>query len=380
MQIDKLIRSHIMGIEPYQPPDLNGVAARAGVRVEQLIRLDANENPFGPSPRVAQALAEFAEYGFYPDYQVLRKAVARYAGVYPEQVVLGNGSDELIDLVMRLTLEPGQGLIICPPTFSMYDFFAKLGRHPVRAVPRGADFSVDAAAIESLMHQGEDGEQPRLLFLTSPGNPDGQIIPSEVVHRLLHLPLAVVVDEAYIEFGEPSVKPLLAQHDNLIILRTFSKWAGLAGLRLGYALSAPRLAGCLERIRAPYNVNSAAMVAALTTLDDLEGVQANVASLISERERLQTALAAIPWLEPLPSQANFILCHVRSGTGHGVADALARRGILVRSFSQPRLRRHLRIGVGRPEQNQRLIEVLLELRTMKYRFHRLHRLIREARR
>ena len=168
----------------------------------------------------------------------------------------------------------------------------------------------------------------------------------------------MIVDEAYIEFGEPSVKPLLAQHDNLIILRTFSKWAGLAGLRLGYALSAPRLAGCLERIRAPYNVNSAAMVAALTTLDDLEGVQANVASLISERERLQTALAAIPWLEPLPSQANFILCHVLGGTGHGVADALARRGILVRTFSQPRLQRHLRIGVGRPGQNERLIEAL----------------------
>ena len=356
-----LIRSHIKEIEPYEPPDLEAVAARAGVPVKHLIRLDANENPFGPSPRVAQALAEFADYGFYPDYRPLREAVACYAGVTPEHVVLGNGSDELIDLVLRLCLEPGQGLIICPPAFSMYRFFARLGRHPVWEIPRGDDFSVDATAIETLARQSEGQAQPRLLFLTSPGNPDGQIIPLDTVLRLLRLPWVIVVDEAYVEFGGPSVLPLLAEHDNLIILRTFSKWAGLAGLRLGYALLAPQLAAHMERTRAPYNVNSAAMVAALATLENLKSVQANVARLIAERERLQAALAAISWLEPLPSQANFILCRLHGRTGGEVAGELAQRGILVRSFSEHRLAGYVRIAVGRPEQNEALLKTLPEL-------------------
>jgi len=361
MDVKALICPHLKELQPYEPPDLEAVAARAGLKVEQLIRLDANENPFGPSLRVMRALAEFTEYHFYPDYRPLREAVASYAGVAPEQVVLGNGSDELIDLVMRLFLGPGEGLIICPPAFSMYRFFADVGHHPVWEVPRGDDFSVDVAAIEALVREREEKARPRLLFLTSPGNPDGQITPPGVVRRLLQLPLAVVVDEAYIEFGRPSVLPLLAEHENLIIIRTFSKWAGLAGLRLGYALLTPELARYLERIRAPYNVNAAAMVAALATLDDLERVQANVTCLIAERERLQAALATIPWLEPIPSQANFILCRLRGRTGREVSEALTMRGILVRSFSDPRLEGYIRISVGRPEQNEVLMEALREL-------------------
>jgi histidinol-phosphate aminotransferase len=356
-----MIRSHISQIEPYQSPDLDAVAERAGMQVEELIRLDANESPFGPAPAVKQALVRFSGYGFYPDYRRLGEAVADYAGVTPQQVVLGNGSDELIDLAIRVSLEPGEGLIICPPAFGMYGFFASLGRHPVYPVPRGSDFSVDVAAIESLLRQQPEGPSPRLLFLTSPGNPDGQIIPLDVVQRLLLLPLLVVVDEAYVEFGETSVTPLLPDHENLIVLRTFSKWASLAGLRLGYALAAPRVADSIERIRAPYNVNSAAVVAALATLDDLEQAKANIECLINERATLTTELAAIPWIEPLPSQANFVLALVHNRTGRELAEALALRGILVRSFSDARLRNHVRIGLGRPEQNQELIDALRNL-------------------
>ena len=356
--MDDPIRPHIAQIEPYLPPDLGGIARRAGVRVEELIRLDANENPYGPSPRVAQALAEFPEYGYYPDYGELQEAVAGYAGVEVEQVALGNGADELIDLVMRLVLEPGQSLITCPPAFSMYGFFAALGRHPLRTVHRREDFAVDAASIESLMRQQGKGIRPRLLFLTSPGNPDGQTVPIDTIRRLLRLPLVVVLDEAYIEFGGPNAVGLLGQHENLIILRTFSKWAGLAGLRLGYALSTRSLAAGLSRIRAPYTLNSAALVAGLATLADLDSVQANVARIVSERERLQRELSALSWVDPLPSQANFILCRVSGCSGREVADRLALQGILVRSFSEPRLQGSIRITVGRPRQNDRLIQVL----------------------
>jgi len=343
-------------IKPYEPPDLEAAAACSSLRVEQLIRLDANENPFGPSPRVAQALAEYPDYAFYPDYRPLQQAVARYAGVAPEQVVLGNGADELIDLTVRLFVEPGQTVVICPPTFSMYRFFAEVNRCRVLPVTRRADFSMDLAAVERAIR--ESGRDARLLFLVSPGNPDGQAIPLDVIRRLLELPLMVAVDEAYIEFGGESGVPLLPEYENLVIIRTFSKWTGLAGLRLGYALLAPHLAGYLERIRAPYNVNAAAVVAALATLADLGAVQANVARLIAERERLQEALATFPWLEPLPSQANFILCRVKGRTAQEVVGALARQGILIRRFSDPTMAGYVRISVGRPDQTGVLIAVL----------------------
>lgn len=360
MKIETCIRPHIAGISPYNPPDLEAVAARAGMRPGQLIRLDANENPFPPSPRVVEALAAYPHYAYYPDYRPLREAVARYAGTAPAQVVLGNGADEIIDLVIRLLLEPGQGLILCPPAFGMYRFCAQVGRHRVWAVPREADFAIDRPAIAALIDEPPQ-DRPRLLFLTSPGNPDGQVIPRPVVEELLALPLVVVVDEAYVEFGGPSVVPLLAEHDNLIVIRTFSKWASLAGLRLGYALLAPQLARHLERIRSPYNVNVAAMVAALATLDDLEAVQAQVGRLIAEREWLQGALAGLPWLEPIPSQANFILCRLHWGSGAALGQALARSGIVVRTFFDPRLAGYVRITVGRPEQNRALLGALRAL-------------------
>ena len=350
---------YLEAIKPYEPPDLEAAAARSGLRVGQLIRLDANENPFGPSPQVAQALAGYPDYGFYPDYRPLQQAVACYSGVAPEQVVLGNGADELIDLITRLFVEPGQAVVVCPPTFSMYRFFAEVNRCRVLSVPRRADFSMDVVAVERTVR--ESGRDARLLFLVSPGNPDGQAISLGVIRRLLELPLMVAVDEAYIEFGGENAVTLLPEHENLVIIRTFSKWTGLAGLRLGYALLAPHLAGYLERIRAPYNVNAAAVVATLATLADLEDVQANVACLIAERERLQETLATFPWLEPLPSQANFILCHVKGRTAQEVVGALARRGILIRGFSDPAMAGYIRISVGRPDQTDALIAVLKEL-------------------
>jgi histidinol-phosphate aminotransferase len=247
----------------------------------------------------------------------------------------------------------------------MYGIFAQVNRCQVLSVPRRGDFSLDVAAITATVEES-DGNA-RILFLVSPGNPDGQAIPLDTIRELLALPLIVAVDETYIEFGGETTVPLLPDHDNLIVIRTFSKWAGLAGLRLGYALVpapaalAPRVAGWLERIRAPYNVNAAAMVAALATMTDLETVQSNVARLIAERERLQESLATLTWIEPLPSQANFILCRLKDHTSQDVVSGLARQGILVRGFSDPTMAEYVRIGVGRPEQNETLLAALREL-------------------
>jgi histidinol-phosphate aminotransferase len=351
-------------LEPYEPPDLEEAAAQAGVEVDDLIRLVANENLFGPSPRVARALASFSEYHFHPDYGPLKEAIASYAGLPAEQVVLSNGADEMIDLLIRLFVEPGEAIVTCPPTFSMYSFYARVNRCRVLTAPRREDLSLDAATIERVVC--ESNGSARLLFIVSPGNPSGQAIPLGVVEHLLELPLLVAVDEAYIEFGGESAVTLLPDHGNLVVIRTLSKWAGLAGLRLGYALLAPKLAGYLERIRAPYNVNAAAMVATLATLEDLNAVQANIARLVSTRERLQEELTAIGWLEPLPSQANFILCRVTGRDARTVADALLARGILIRHFSGPEVsggadRGYIRISVGRPQENEAVVAALRDI-------------------
>ena len=361
MDVASLFSPHIEGLEAYEPPNLEALATRAGVSADQLIRLDANENPYGPTPRAVEALGRFEGYGFYADYRALAEALARYAGVSAEKVVLGNGGDEIIDLAVRLFVAPGEAVIVCPPAFDMYAVSAEAHRAQALSIPRGDDFALDVAGIETLVARSRPEARPKLLFLTSPDNPDGGMIPRETMRRLLKLPLAVVVDEAYIEFGGESVLPLLADHDNLLVLRTFSKWAGMAGLRLGYAVAVPQVAQAMQRLRPPYNVNAAAVVAALATLEDMTGVQATIARIVAERERLRAALAALPGVQPLPSQANFCFCWLEGRSGRELAGALAERGILIRSFSDPRLANGVRISVGRPEQNDALLAALQEI-------------------
>jgi histidinol-phosphate aminotransferase len=358
MDIQSLIQPHVRDLQPYSPPDWEALAARAGTRPDRLVRLDANENPYGPSPRVAEALAQFDAYGAYPDYRALTEAVARYARVAPDNIVLGNGGDEIIDLLVRLFVAPGEGVIICPPAFSMYAVCTQAHRGQVLAVPRRDDFGLDVEGIEALAAKPGADPRAKLLFIASPGNPDGQVIPLETIRRLLQLPLAIVVDEAYIEFGGESAVGLIDAHPNVIVLRTLSKWAGMAGLRLGYAVATPEIAGALARLRSPYNVNAAVVVAALATFNDMGHVRATAARIVTERERLEAALADLPDVHPLPSQANFVFFRLERSSGQEVADALASRGILVRSFSDPGLADAVRVTVGRPNQNEAFLAAL----------------------
>jgi histidinol-phosphate aminotransferase len=362
MEPEKLICEHIQELDPYLPPDLEGLAARAGIGINQLVRLDANENPYGPSRRVREALGQFEGYSFYPNYRRLEAALARYADVAPANIVLGNGSDEIIDLMVRLFVAPGEGTIVCPPAFGMYAISTLGHRGQVLAVPRSNDFALNIEGIEELATADGTPIRPKLLFVTSPGNPDGQAVSLETIHRLLRLPLAVAVDEAYVEFGGQTAVPLLAEYPNLIVLRTLSKWAGLAGLRLGYAITSVKIADALARLRPPYNVNAAAVLAALATFEDLDAVRATIACIVAERERLYNALVRLPGAHPLPSQANFVLCRFgeggAAGGAGGLAERLAEKGILLRSFSDPALADALRISVGRPEQNDAVVAAL----------------------
>jgi len=346
-----------------EPPEV--WAARLGIAPERLVKLDANENPYGPSPRARRALAELASPHIYPDptQRALRVALAGWLGVDAERLVVGHGADELIDLTLQLLLEPGDAIVDCPPTFGMYRFCAAVCGGRVRPAPRRADFSLDVPAIEAAARD----RQAKVLFITSPNNPDGSPAAPEALARLLRLPLLVVVDEAYVEFsGLPGLMAEAAAHENLVVLRTFSKWAGLAGLRVGYGLFPPALVEQLWKIKPPYNVNVAGAAAALASLEDLDHLQANVARLIAMRERLLVELARFPFLQPYPSRANFVLCRVSRLSARQVWEALRRRGVLVRYFDQPGLTDCIRISTGTPEQVDALLAALRQIAEENY--------------
>ena len=356
-----LIRPDIAEMPEYTPVlPFEVLSRRLGRRPEEIIKLDGNENPYGPSPKVYQALADYRLYHIYPDpsHTLLREAIESYLGVERERILCGAGSDELLDLIMRLFLRPGDGIINCPPTFGMYAFDAGLHGAETVTVWRGEDFTIDVEGIVRALDGASNCRRVKLLFLNSPNNPDGGLITEGELRRLLELPLVVVLDEAYAEFSGVSHIGLTREYDNLIVLRTFSKWAGLAGLRVGYGIFPKALMPHLWKIKQPYNVNVAAQVAALASLADLEYLQSNVQRIIAERERLFAELQAIEYLHPYPSQANFILCRVIGRDAYELKRALEREGILIRYFRQRGLEDCIRISVGRPEQTDALLTVL----------------------
>ncbi len=356
------IRRDIAAMEAYTPTaSLEVFAERLGRSVSDLIKLDANENPYGPSPKTRQALCSLDVAHIYPDPEAgrLRAMLADYVGVSPDHILVGAGADELIELILQLFIEPGDVILNCPPTFGMYSFDAPIFFAQAVNVPRRADFSIDVEAVEkaALEHDA------KLLILCSPNNPDGSLIPEETLNRLLDLPLVVVLDEAYIEFSRSeSMAARVLEIPNLIVLRTFSKWAGLAGLRVGYGIFPLDLMPHLWKIKQPYNLNVAADVAARASLDDLADRRAVVETLISERERLESELATIPFLKPYPSRSNFVLCRVEGIEAADLRSRLAADyGIVIRYYASSTMRDKVRISAGRPDQTDRLLDALRQI-------------------
>jgi histidinol-phosphate aminotransferase len=351
---------------PIQPFEV--LSARLGIAADQIVKLDANENPYGPLPAVLEALAEYNYYHIYPDPQQteLRAALSEFLGVPSAHILPGHGADELLDYLCRLFLAPGDAIVNCPPTFGMYSFDAKLMGATVIEIPRRQDYGLDVEGIETLFEEGasergDERAQFKLLFLTSPNNPSGNWLPDADLRRLLQLPTMVILDEAYVEFADqPSRSSWVLEHDNLVILRTFSKAAGIAGLRLGYGILPDWLLPHLWKYKQPYNVNVAATVAGLASLRHVDEMTVVVDKLKAERRRLYEKLAAIPYLRPYPSHANFILCRVEGRDALRLKQDLERRGILVRHYRTRGLENCIRISVGRPDQTERLIAALAE--------------------
>jgi histidinol-phosphate aminotransferase len=358
--MEKIIRPDIKDMPPYVPIEPTDVLSRRiDMPEESVIKLDGNENPYGCSPKVKQALAGYSYYHLYPDpeQRELRKALEKYTGINVKNILAGSGSDELIDLVLRLFIQPGDKVVNCPPTFGMYPFSTDVCGGKVVSIPRKPDFSVDTTAAMKAIDTGA-----KVIFIASPNNPSGNITPEPDILELLKGRAAVVIDEAYYEFSGATVAPLVLKYPNLIVLRTFSKWAGLAGLRVGYGIFPHNLMDYLMKIKQPYNVNAAAQVAALESLRDLDYLRGTIKAIVDERERLMSKLSEMDWLKVYPSQANFILCRVLNGQARAIYEGLRQKGIFVRYFNTPELKDCLRISVGKPEHTDKLVATLNEMR------------------
>jgi len=256
-------------------------------------------------------------------------------------------------------MDPGDKIINCPPTFGFYETVAQVNNLEIRSIGRKPDFSLDFSKIERAVNQGAN-----LIFLANPNNPDGGLIDPDLLDKILSLPTLVVIDEAYIEFAKPygSLISEVLRRDNLIVLRTFSKWGGLAGLRVGYGVFPTALAEEIMKIKPPYNVSVAASEAGLGALEDLALLNVRLDRIIQERERLMQGLTQLEYLSPYPSFANFILCKVLMGDAEQLKRNLSEQGILIRYFNKPGLQDHVRFSIGTPQDTDRLLAALEALK------------------
>jgi len=355
------VKRHIAELKPYEPgKPIEALERELGIR--DSIKLASNENPLGPSPKALEALARAAAHVHrYPDGATfrLRRALARSLGVGPEQLVFGCGCDELLELVAKAFLAPGDEAVFAWPSFAMYPIVVQgMGATPVR-VALDADLVHDLPALARAVTP-----RTRVVFVCNPNNPTGTSVGAaafDAFAAALPPDVVLVVDEAYREFAVrpdfPDALAWVARRPGTAVLRTFSKLYGLAGLRIGYGVMDPELAGYLERARHPFNVNVLAEEAALAALDDREHVERTLALTREGAAYLTRELRALGF--PVwPTDANFLL--VKAGAG--AYDVLLRQGVIVRPMGGFGLPDHVRITIGTPAENERLVAALRALR------------------
>lgn len=366
MNIEALIQPHLRHMQAYVPiVPFDVLSQRLGLPAEQIVKLDANENLYGPSPRALEAMAHASHLHIYPDPDQLqlRQAISRYIDIPVEHILCGAGADEIIQLIGMAFIQPGDAILDLPPTFGMYKWLADIVNAKYVTAPRREDFSLDVDAIEAAVARTPS---TKILFVTSPNNPDGSTVDDDTLKRLLKLPLVVVLDEAYVDFSDqPSRANWVLNHDNLIVMRTFSKLLGMAGMRIGYGIFPLDVIKHLWKLKQPYTPTVASAVGAVAALGDAAYLADNVQRIVSERERMRTLLSALGWLKVYPSQTNFLLCRVLSDVGDGtftrgqaVSKHLEKHGILVRYFNKDGLRDCFRVSIGKPEHTDALINAL----------------------
>lgn len=339
-ELEKLVRKNVMKLKPYS-------SARDEFQGNASVYLDANENPYPAS-----------KYNRYPDpHQIkLKQRISEIKGIPVEQIFLGNGSDEPIDLLIRAFCEPGMDNVLIPqPTYGMYTVSAEINNAAIKTVKLTPDFDLDVTAVL----QNVD-THTKLIFLCSPNNPSGNLLSFEKVKQVITgFSGLVIVDEAYIDFTDyPGFLPLVNQYPNLVVLQTLSKAWGLAAIRVGMCFASLEIIGILNKIKPPYNISVLSQLAAEEGLQKIQQKNAWVAEIIAERKRLENELLQIKTIKKVfPSHANFLL--VKISDARNVYHQLISRGIIVRDRSNVILCDDcLRITVGTPVENQTLIKEL----------------------
>jgi histidinol-phosphate aminotransferase len=325
------------------------------------VKIDQNENPFDLPPALKRRVLEQAltrSWSRYPpfDPKELIDKLAIFSGWQPEGILAGNGSNELIEALLLVTVGEGTKVVIPEPTFTLYSLLTRMLGGQVVRVPLTRALAYDVPAIRAARRD----QGAALTIVCSPNNPTGSAMATADVRELCEDGDGlVVIDEAYHEFCGRTLVPLLADYPNLVVLRTFSKAMGMAGLRVGYLLSSPALVREVNKGRLPYNVNFFSQMAAIAAIDGYAELAGRVAMLVRLRGELHDALGRMPGLKAYPSEANFILIELEHADPRAVFDALHRRGVLVRDVtSYPMLSRCLRVSVGTAEENAALVHAL----------------------
>ena len=343
----KIVRPAVHHLPVYQrqpPPD---------IKPEREIRLDWNESPYGPSPRVEEALRDVLAHNRYPEFDAwsLREALGAYVGAPAAQVIAGAGLDNVIETMLLLLLEPEDRVIISNPTFGVYDVLVKAFGGTTVDVPLTGGFNLDVDAILAAVD-----ERTKLIIICNPNNPTGNLFPARDVERIIaEAPCLVAVDEAYAEFAGTTYLPLMEQAPNLAILRTMSKFAGLAGMRVGYGVFPEGLMPYLARVMPGFcNVSVAATAAAMASLGDRDYNQQMVMRILANRDALADHLREMPGVEPYPSATNFLLVKLPVEDAGPVVTRLAERGVYVRYFGNTAwgIKNCLRVSIGTPEENE----------------------------
>jgi histidinol-phosphate aminotransferase len=354
----ELAKPFVHGYPAYAPgKPIEEVARELGLDPAQIVKLASNENAFGPSPLAVAAAQRAIEQGqLYPDGGCfeLHRRLARHHGLAPEQFVIGNGSNEIIEFLGHVFLGPGDEVVLGRPEFVVYRLVTLLFGARAVEVPL-ADFRQDLDALARAVTP-----RTKLVIVSTPNNPTGSAVDRAgllAFVRALPATAICVVDEAYIDYADepPDIRPLIGEGRNVIGLRTFSKVYGLASLRVGYGYASAELAGLLDRVRQPFNVNAIAQAAALAALDDVAFTRRCVRETRQGLRRLEAGCGELG-LRFVPTQANFLL--IRVGDGTRVYEALLRRGVIVRPLGQYALPEWIRVTAGTAEQNERFLREL----------------------
>jgi histidinol-phosphate aminotransferase len=352
--------SYVRAIAPYQPgKPISELAREMGLKEKKIIKLASNENPLGVSPKAKSAIKKaLAELGRYPDGNAfeLKAALAERYGVPPECIVVGNGSNDLLEMAAAVFLAPGRSAVYSQHCFAVYPL-ATQSRGARSIVVPARNYGHDLAAMRAAI-----GGDTRVVFIANPNNPTGTFVPGDELEAFIaRVPreIAVVVDEAYTEYLPRELRydsvAWLSKYPNFILTRTFSKVYGLAGLRVGYGFMQPAVADLLNRVRQPFNVNSLALAAATAALGDAAFVAKSVKMNRSGMAVLERRLKRLG-LETIPSCANFITFRLRRAGA--VYEKLLRQGVIVRPIGGYGMPDHLRVTIGTPKENERFLAAL----------------------